>query len=160
MHTFKGNLSTKHGAPPGSKVIPNPNAYMTDKVWNDMAPAFAKILWDVPVVKKYPDLWMAITLDYSGYYLEGDALDVFADHNILIVKEEVDTSKVCQANDNEIDKINKCRHRDFLNTIQCDMPCIDLWTLIFFFNKVCSLFASCIISCFIKQMTNLAPRLP
>ena len=86
QHTFQGNFSTKHGAPPGSNFIPTLNAYMTDKVWNDMAPAFAKILWDVPVVKKYPDLWMAITLDYSGYYLEGDALDVFADHNILIVK--------------------------------------------------------------------------
>ena len=34
MHTFKGNLSTKNGDPPGSKVIPTPNAYMTDKVWD------------------------------------------------------------------------------------------------------------------------------
>ena len=29
LQTFKGNFSTKHGAPPGSKVIPTPNAYMT-----------------------------------------------------------------------------------------------------------------------------------
>ena len=42
LHKFKGKLSTKNGAPPGSKVITTPNAYMTDKVWNEMAPAFAK----------------------------------------------------------------------------------------------------------------------
>ena len=32
MKTFKGNFSTKYGAPPGSKVIPTMNEYMTDKV--------------------------------------------------------------------------------------------------------------------------------
>ena len=42
LQTFKGNFSTKHGAPPGSKFIPTPNAYMTDKVWNEMVPAIAK----------------------------------------------------------------------------------------------------------------------
>ena len=96
LQTFKGNFSTKHGAPPGSKVIPTPNTHMTEKVWNDMAPDFAKGLRDMPVVKNYPDLCMAITLDGFGSHLEGDALKVFADHNILIVKEEGDTSQVCQ----------------------------------------------------------------
>ena len=42
LKTFKGNFSKKHGAPPGLKVIAIPNAYMTDKFWNEMAPAFAK----------------------------------------------------------------------------------------------------------------------
>ena len=69
LQTFKGNFSTKNGAPPESKVIPDPNAYMTDKVWNEMAPAFAKILQDMPVVKNYPDRWMEITLDSLGYHL-------------------------------------------------------------------------------------------
>ena len=32
MQTFKGNLSTNHCAPTGSKVIPNPNPYMANKV--------------------------------------------------------------------------------------------------------------------------------
>ena len=49
LHTFKGNFSTKHGASPGSKVIPTLNTYMTDKVWNDMATAFAKGLRDIAV---------------------------------------------------------------------------------------------------------------
>ena len=89
--TLKGNLSTKHGEPPGSKVIPNPNAYITDKVWNEMAPAFSKGFRYIPVANKYPDLWISITFYGFGSHLEGDAFEVFADHNILIVKEKGDT---------------------------------------------------------------------
>ena len=92
LQTFKGNFSTKHGAPPRSKFIPTPNVYMTDKVWNDMAPAFAKGLRDMLVVKNHPHLWMSINLDGFGYHLEGDALKLFVYHKILIVKEEGDTS--------------------------------------------------------------------
>ena len=86
LQTSKGNFSPNHGAPPGSKFIPTPNSYITDKVWNEMAPAFGKILWVVPVVNKYPDLWMEITIDGFGSNLEGDALKKFAYHKIFIVK--------------------------------------------------------------------------
>ena len=92
LQIFKGNFSTKHGAPPGSKVTPTKNSYMADKVWNEMAPAFAKGLQDKPFVKNYPDLWMAVTLDGFISHLEGDALKVFVSHKIFIVKEKVDTS--------------------------------------------------------------------
>ena len=61
----------------------------------------------MPVFKNYPYLWMAITLDGFGSHLEGDALKVFADHKILIVKEEGDTSQVYQAYDNEVSKSDK-----------------------------------------------------
>ena len=94
----------------------------------------------MPVFKNYPDLWMAITLDGFGYNLEGDALKVFEDHKIFIVKEKGDTSQVCQAYDNEFYKSNKRHQCDLLNGIQCDMPCIDQWTLFTVSNKVCSLF--------------------
>ena len=56
IHTFKGNFSTKHGAPPGSKVVPTQNAYMTDKVCNEMTHAFAKVLRCMSVVNNYPNL--------------------------------------------------------------------------------------------------------
>ena len=51
IQTFNSNFEKKHKAPPGSKVIPTPNAYMTNKVWNDLAPDFAKQLRDLPVIK-------------------------------------------------------------------------------------------------------------
>ena len=160
LQTFKGNFSTKHGAPPGSNAITTSNAYMTDESWNDMEPAFPKGLLDMLVVKNYSDLCMSITLDGFGYNLEGDALKVFADHNILIVKEEGYTSQVCQAYDNEVVKSDKHHHRDFLNRIICDMPCIDKWTLIIIANNLCSLFVSCMLYCLIKRITNAAPCLP
>ena len=60
---------------------------------------------------------MAITLNDFGYHLGGDALKVFANHKILIVNEEGDTSQVCQAYENENAKSNKRHHREFLNRI-------------------------------------------
>ena len=76
LYTFKGDFSSKNGAPPASKVIAAPNAYMTDKVWNEMSDTFAKGLLALPLVCKYPDLWMAISLYGYGYHLQGDALKV------------------------------------------------------------------------------------
>ena len=58
--TFK-TFAAKHKTPSGSRVIPTPNAYMTDKVWNEMAEDFAIGLRKLPVIDKYPDLWMVIT---------------------------------------------------------------------------------------------------
>ena len=42
IQTFKEDFAKKHKAPTGSKFIPTPNAYMTDKVWNELAPPFTK----------------------------------------------------------------------------------------------------------------------
>ena len=106
IQTFKSDFANKHKAPPGSKVIPTPNAYMTGKVWNELAPAFAKVLCDLPVIKDYPELWMVLTLGGYGYHLQGDALKIFADYKILIVKEEGDTSQVCQAYDKDVSLSN------------------------------------------------------
>ena len=108
-----------------------------------MEPAFSKGLQYIPVIKNYPNLWMAITLDGFVSHLEGDALKVFADHKIFIVKEEGDTSHVCQAYENEVAKSDKRHHCDFLSGIRCDMPCIYQWTLVIVANYVCYLFASC-----------------
>ena len=71
----------------------------------------------MPIFKNYPDLRMAITLDYFGSHLEGHDLKVFADHKILIVKEGGDTSQVCQAYENEFDKSDKRHHNYFINSI-------------------------------------------
>jgi hypothetical protein len=136
-NALKGDFARKHKAPPGSKVIPTPNAYMTDKTWNEMSTAFAKGLRALPVVKKYPDLWMAITLDGFGSHLEGRALEVFADHKILIIKEEGDTSQVCQAYDKDVAKADKRHHRNLLNGIRLVIPIVDCWNLVFVANAVC-----------------------
>ena len=86
--TLNTNFAQKYGAPPGSKVIATPNAYMINEAWNLIAEDFAKGLRQLPVINKYPDLWMVMTLDGFGSHLEGDALKLFAKHKILVVKEE------------------------------------------------------------------------
>ena len=101
LQTFKVDFAKNHKAPPGSKVIPTPNAYMTDKVWNELSPAFAKGLRDLPVINDYPELWMVPNLDGYRSHLQGDALKIFVDYKIWIVKEEGDTSQVCQAYDKD-----------------------------------------------------------
>ena len=112
---------------------------MTDKVWNDLEPAFAKGLRDLPVIKDYPELWMFLTLDGYGSHLQGDALKIFADYKILIVKEEGDTSQVCQAYDKDVSLSNKRHHHHFLNGIRMAVNMVDQYALIIVANKVCTL---------------------
>ena len=86
---------------------------------------------------------MAITLDGYGSHLEPEALKVFADHKILIIKEEGDTSQVCQAYDKDVAKADKRHHRNFLNGIRLHShSMVDQWTLVLIANKV-SLFNYC-----------------
>ena len=80
---------------------------------------------------------MAITLDGFGSHLEGRALQVFADHKILIIKEEGDTSQVCQAYDKDVAKADKRHHRNLLNGIRLVIPIVDCWNLVFVANAVC-----------------------
>ena len=54
IQNFKGDFTKKHKAPPGSKVIPTPDSYANNKVWNELAPAFSKRLLDLPVRKGLP----------------------------------------------------------------------------------------------------------
>ena len=100
----------------------------------------------MPVIKNYPDLWIAITLDGFGSHLEGEALKVFADHKILIVKEEGDTSQVCQAYDNEVALSDKRHFRNLLNGIRLLLPMVDQWALIIIANVVCALCDLCMLS--------------
>ena len=139
IQTFKVNFTKKHKAPPGSKVIPTPNAYMTDNFWKKLAPAFAKVLRDLPVIKDYSELWMVLTLDGYGSHLQGDALKIFADYKILIVKEEGDTPQVCQSYDKDVSLSDKRHHRHFLNGIRMAVNIVDQYALIIVSNKLCTL---------------------
>ena len=135
IQNFKGDFAKKHKDPPGLKVIPTPNAYMTDKVWNKLSPAFSKGLCDLLVIKDYPELWMFLNLDEYGYHMQGDALKIFADQNILIVKEEVDTSQVCQSYDKDVSLSEKWHHHHFLNGISMAVNVVYQYALIIVAKK-------------------------
>ena len=139
IQIFKGNFAKKHKAPPGSKVIPTPNAYITDKVWNNLATSFDKGLRYSPAIKDYPEIWMVLTLDGYGSHLQRDALKIYADYKILILKEEGDTSQMCQAYDKDVSLSDKRNHHHFLNGIRMAVNMVDQYALIIVANKVCTL---------------------
>jgi hypothetical protein len=136
LSTFKGNFAAKHDAPPGSKVIATPNAYMTDNVWNEMSTSFAAGVRKLPIICDYPELWMVMTLDGFGSHLQPEALKVFSDHKILAVKEEGDTSHICQPYDKDVAKEDKRHHRSFLHLIRLEINMVDQWSLVLLVNKV------------------------
>ena len=83
---------------------------------------------------------MAINLDGYVYHFQDDTLKIFSDHEILIVKEEGDTSHVCQAYGKEVSLSNKRHHRSFLNGIRAEISMVDQWTLVIVANKVCTFY--------------------
>ena len=117
-HRSMRNLPKNHGAPPGSRVFMAPTAYMTDEVWKEMVPYLCKELRDKPVVRDHPDWWLFMTLDGYSSHLVGDVLEIFNEHKIFIIKEEGDTSQVCQPCDQHVAKSDKLQVRSLLDVVR------------------------------------------
>jgi hypothetical protein len=112
VNSFR-NLCRDHKAPPGSKVIMTPNAYMTDDTWLIVVPQLIEGLRSLPVVRDHPDWWMAITLDGFGSHLQQKGIDMFTEAKILILQEEGDSSHVNQPYDQFVAKADKnCIRQD------------------------------------------------
>jgi hypothetical protein len=101
-------------APPGSHVVPTPSAYMTNQVWIEMAETVAMGIRAMPVIKDHPDWWCLLSLDGYGSHLKIEALETFAKYSILVIKEEGDSSHVCQAYNQLVAKQDKRVTRDLL----------------------------------------------
>ena len=82
-----------------------PNTYMTDQAWKNITPNLCK---GVRKMKGVQDgLWMVLSMDGFGSHLKGGDLQIFADHLIIVVKEEGDTPQVSQAYDQMVAKNDK-----------------------------------------------------
>ncbi len=79
--------------PPGSKLIATPNDYLIDEGWRENAEGFAKVIWKMPIICKYPNHYCAFHLNGFASHHEAEALSVFSDHKISIALEEGDTSQ-------------------------------------------------------------------
>jgi hypothetical protein len=101
-------------APPGSHVVPTPSVYMTNQVWIEMAETVAMGIRAMPVIKDHPDWWCLLSLDGCGSHLKIEALETFAKYDILVIKEEGDSSHVCQAYNQLVAKQDKRVTRDLL----------------------------------------------
>ena len=79
-----------------------PSAYMTDEAWKKMCAKVCKGIREMPGIKDHKDWWCLLSLDGFGSHLNIDALEVFAEHKIIVFKEEGDASQVCQAYNQQI----------------------------------------------------------
>jgi hypothetical protein len=66
------------------------------------------------VIKDHPDWWCHLSLDGYGSHLKTEALTMFAKYNILVIKEEGDSSHLCQAYDQLVAKQGKRVTRSLL----------------------------------------------
>ena len=87
LDTLRGDFEKKHNAPPGSGVYANPNAYLNDRTWRNIALALCDGISMMPVVRDYPDCWIVTTLDGFASHLDPAALLIFSKHKIILVKE-------------------------------------------------------------------------
>jgi hypothetical protein len=113
------NLEEQYGAPPGSIVIMTPSAYLNDETWLKIAPLIAKGIRSMPVIRDHPDWWVCMTLDGYGSHLLPEALVVFSNHRIEVLKEEGDTSAVNQAYDQAVAKADKRHIREMHERLKC-----------------------------------------
>ena len=94
-------------APPFSKIITASSAYMTDEAWLEIVPLLCEGTCAMPKVSEHPEWWFGLSLDVYGSHLKEDALKIFANYRIMVVKEEGDSSQTNQAYDQLVAKEDK-----------------------------------------------------
>ena len=98
----------RHGAPVGSSIVMTPTGYMTEDAWLEMAEETAAGIRAMPVICDNPNWWVIKIIDGFGPHTSSvEAMKIYAKHKILLVKEEGDTSHVCQAYDQKVAKDDK-----------------------------------------------------
>ena len=90
----------KFGAPKGSCFAMTEQGYMTEKAWIEITPKMVSGLRNMPIVRDMPHWWMIHVVDGFGPHTTSlEAMRVYADAKILLIKEEGDSSHVNQAYD-------------------------------------------------------------
>lgn len=125
------NLPENYSAPAGSVVVMTPNAYLNDKTWVQIASTIAEGIRSMEVIKAHPEWWVAMTLDGFSSHLVPEALKIFANCKIEVIKEEGDTSQTNQLYDQAPAKQDKAKIGDYLSIYQSEFKTlVDQWTLV------------------------------
>jgi hypothetical protein len=132
---FTDEFLVRQGSAPGSTVVMTPTGYMTEEAWVKMAPSMASGIRQMPVVSDMPEWWVLKIIDGFGAHTSSvAAMEIYEKEKILLLKEEGDTSHVCQAYDQEVAKADKRSMRtslDFLRkNTRVTHAVIDSWDLV------------------------------
>ena len=105
---YTDEFLVKHGAAEGSTIVMTPTGYMTEDAWVEMAPFMSKGMNSLPVVRDRPDWWKLKIVDGFGPHTSSlAAMQIYDDAKIILLKEEGDTSQVCQSYDQHVAKDDK-----------------------------------------------------
>ena len=113
----------KNGAPVGSHVVNTPSAYLTNESWLGLVPKLCRGIRAMPYIRDHPDWWCGMSFDgFSSHIVVVEALEIFAEYKILIVKEEGDCLHVNQAYDQFVAKADKAAIRESLDLVRSNYP--------------------------------------
>ena len=109
----------RHGCAMGTTIVMTKTGYITEEAWVEMAEATAAGIRAMPVICDNPDWWVVKIIDGFGPHTSSpEAMEIYAKHKILLVKEEGDTSHVCQAYDQKVAKDDKATMRACLSFLR------------------------------------------
>ena len=84
-----------------------PNAFMNEEAWLDIIPKWCKSIQSQETTKDHPNWWVLLSLDgFTSHVNMLNTHEIFAEFKILVIKEEGDTSHVCQAHDQQAAVVN------------------------------------------------------
>ena len=111
------------------------NGYMTEEAWLELAPNMARGIRQMPVIHDMPEWWVLKIIDgFGAHTSSADAMQIYYDKKIVLVKEEGDSSHVCQAYDQKVAKDDKSSMRGSLAFLRklgsITKGVIDAWQLI------------------------------
>ena len=132
---YTDEFLVRQGSAPGSTVVMTPTGYMTEEAWVKMAPSMAMGIRRMPIVSDMPDWWVVKFIDGFGAHTSSiSAMEIYEKEKILLLKEEGDTSHVCQAYDQEVAKADKRSMRTSLEFLRKNtrvtQAVIDSWDLV------------------------------
>ena len=137
LKCFSDSFLMKYGCAPGSTILFNENAYMTDDTWMKASRAIVRGYRQMPYIKENPDWWVCELLD--GFKSHENVLEAHSlrrDNKIKSVKEESNTSHINQAydqlvakNDKKIAKEALCDQRK-IAAMRTGKKCIDQYALV------------------------------
>jgi hypothetical protein len=132
---YTDKFLVEFGAPEGSTIVMTPTGYMTEEAWLEMAPTIASGIRKMPIICDNPDWWVLKTIDGFGAHTSSErAMAIYAEHKILLLKEDGDTSHVCQMYDQKVAIDDKKSMRQSLAYLRQSNKLvkgtIDGWTLI------------------------------
>ena len=134
-HGYNDAFLVKHGAAVGSTIAMTDSGYMTEAAWIEIAPSMVRGIRAMPVICDNPDWWVVKIIDGFGPHTSSlKAMEIYEKAKIMLLKEEAETSHVCQAYDQEVAKADKRSMRKSLaflrKTTDVTKGVVDGWQLI------------------------------